>query len=211
MTTTAETTAQTPPKTLREHALHLAGAVVLVAITLALIELLLRTVDPWGLYYFSRIWKHFGNTIFTADATRGYVIPDGTHSFTRWQATVAGGGRVVPATADDDTCTIAILGDSVAFGYGVNDEATWVNVAAQALPHVRLLNLGVPRYNSTNVVGTWRTFAAADGFLYLIISNDLDPAIDVASERFVGGGQRATLAGALCQFWAAARRRHGSD
>jgi hypothetical protein len=94
----------------------------------------------------------------------------------------------VPATNNNATCTIAILGDSVAFAYGVNDDQSWLNVVAREFPNVRFINLAVPRYNSSNVVGTWNATPDADAYLYLIISNDLDPALDVETERFVGGG-----------------------
>lgn len=175
------------PKTWKDHAKNLSGAAALVLFTLVLIEILLRAVDPWGLYYFQDLEK-LGNTIFQADAERGYLMPDGQYSFTRWNAEIREGGRVVPATNNEATCTIAILGDSVAFGYGVNDDQTWLNAAARDLPDVRFINLGVPRYNSSNVLGTWRATPDADAYLYLIISNDLDPALDVESERFVGAG-----------------------
>jgi hypothetical protein len=176
-----------PPKTLRDHLKNLGGAAALVLFTLVLIEILLRVVDPWGLYYFQDL-EVMGNTIFQADPVRGYMIPDGDYTFSHWKASLKEGGRVLPATPAEAACTIAILGDSVAFGYGVNDDQTWVNAAARDLPDVRLINLGVPRYNSTNVLGTWQAFPDADAYLYLIISNDLETALNVESERFVGGG-----------------------
>ncbi len=176
-----------PRKTWRDHVKNLTGAAALVLFTLILIEILLRVTDPWGMYYFQDLEK-MGNTLFQPDSVRGYLIPDGDYRFSHWQARMQQGGRVVPATSQTAACTIAILGDSVAFGYGVNDDQTWVNAAARALPTVRLLNLAVPRYNSTNVVGTWRAFPDADAYLYLIISNDLEPAIDVTTQSFVGGG-----------------------
>lgn len=176
-----------PPKTLKDHAKNLAGAAALVLFTLVLIEILLQVVDPWGLYYFQDL-EVMGNTIFQSDPVRGYIIPDGEYRFKYWQAEVQDSGRVVPDTHSDAACTIAILGNSVAFGYGVNDDQTWLNVAARELSDLRLVNLGVPRYNSTNVVGTWRDYPEADAYLYVIISNDLDPAINVDTQSFAGGG-----------------------
>jgi hypothetical protein len=175
------------PKTWRDHAKNLTGAAALVLFTLLLIEVLLRAVDPWGLYYFQDL-EQLGNVIFQPDPVRGYIIPDGEYTFTRWKAEVRNGGRVVPATYSDSACTIAILGDSVAFGYGVNDGDTWLNVAAREFPDVQFMDLGVPRYNSTNVVGTWKAYPNADAYVYLIISNDLEPALDIKNERFAGGG-----------------------
>ena len=186
-TSTAPKTPGAPPKTWNDHAKNLAGAGALVLFTLILIEILLRAVDPWGLHYFQDL-ETMGNSIFQSDFGRGYIIPDGEYNFTRWQAQVQNSGRVVPETYSFSDCKIAILGDSVAFGYGVNDEQTWLNVAAREFPGVQLINLGVPRYNSTNVVGTWEDYPNADAYLYLIISNDLEPALNLEFERFAGGG-----------------------
>ena len=46
------------------------------------------------------------------------------------------------------------MGDSVTFGYGVDDDQTWVDGMARALPDVHVINAGVSGFNSTNVLRT---------------------------------------------------------
>lgn len=74
-------------------------------------------------------------------------------------------------------CTIAVLGDSVAFGMGVADSDSLVNMLAQDYPDINWINAALPGYNSRNVV---RQFSAiqANGYLWLIIGNDGNPDIN---------------------------------
>ena len=175
-------------KTLRDHLQALGGAALIVGITVLMLELLLRVVDPWGMAYFNDLGK-MGNEVFTGDAERGYILPDGTHDFSNWTLTVADETRIIPQTNPDAACNIAILGDSVAIGYGVDDADVWVNQIADDLPDVHLVNFGVPRYNSTNVLRTYNTYNDFDAYLYLIINNDVDPAINPEIQYFAGGGE----------------------
>lgn len=179
---------ETPPrKTLNNHLKSLAGAAMIVGLTLVLLEILLRVIDPWGLSYFEDL-AVMGNELFTPDAARGYIIQDGSYQFSYWSAAVQAGGRVLPKTDAAAACEIIILGDSVAFGYGVNDDAAWANQVAAQLTGVHLRNLAMPRYNSTNVLQTLQAVPDADGYLYLIINNDIDTAINPAEQYFAGSG-----------------------
>jgi lysophospholipase L1-like esterase len=173
---------------LKKHLQNFLGAVAIVTITIALLEIALRVLDPWGLTYFSDLGR-LGNEIFTADDQRGYIMPDGTYAFRYWQATLKDGKRVLPNNNPDATCEIAILGDSVAFGYGVNDDQVWLNSVARNMPNVHFHNYGVPRYNSTNVLQTLNSVPSANAYLYLVVNNDTEPAIDVRTQRFAGSGE----------------------
>lgn len=176
-----------PRKTLRDHLRALGGALLIVGITFGLIEFGLQTLDPWGLHYFQDLGR-MSNDLFVPDPQRGYTLPPATYIFSHWRATVTPQGRLTPATAPAATCELAILGDSVAFGYGVNDDEVWVNQVAAALPDVTLRNYGIPRYNSTNVLLTQQAFPDAAGYLYLIINNDIEPPLDVVLSGFAGSG-----------------------
>lgn len=176
----------TPAKTWQDHAKALGGAALIVGAILLMLELLLALVDPWNMRYFNDL-ATLGNEIYTSNPERGYIMPDGTYELSTWTATLDDGGRVIPNTGEAD-CTIAILGDSVAFGYGVDDAAVWVNQLAQDYPDVQFVNYAVPRYNSTNVLMTYETYNTADAYLYLIINNDIDPAIDPDNQIFAGDG-----------------------
>jgi len=48
---------------------------------------------------------------------------------------------------DIDKPTIAVLGDSMTFGYGVNDDETFPYSLGNLLPEYNILNAGVPGYN----------------------------------------------------------------
>lgn len=176
------------PPALRKHLLNLGGALLIVGGMFGALESLLRAFDPWGMRYFEDL-AVLANELFTYDSARGYVIPDGTHTFSHWSATLRDGARHTPATSSGASCRVAVLGDSVAFGYGVNDDEVWVNRLAAALPDMRFLNYGVPRYNSTNALLTYRAVPTADLYVYVVVNNDVEGALDPRTQRFVGGGQ----------------------
>ena len=181
-------TADDSPKTLADHLKALGGAALMVGFMLLMLELLLFAFDPWGMRYFNDL-ETIGNDIFTPDDQRGYIMPDGEYELSHWQATIDDGARALPTTATPAaTCTLAILGDSVAFGYGVDDADVWLAHLAEAFPAVRFVNYAVPRYNSTNVLQTLQTYPTADAYLYLVVNNDVVPAIDPATQQFAGSG-----------------------
>lgn len=176
-----------PRKTLKDHLQAFLGALLIVGLTLLAIEVLLRVVDPWGMSYFDDL-AYMGDELFSVHPQRGYYIPDGTYQLSHWSATFADGARVLPDNNTQATCEVVILGDSVAFGYGVDDADAWANLIAQALANVRLVNTALPRYNSTNVLGSLQAFPDGDAYLYLIIENDIENAINPATHTFAGQG-----------------------
>ena len=175
-------------KTIQDHLKALGGAALIVGLTLLLLELALFLLDPWDMRYFNDLAK-MGNEIFTVDAERGYIMPDAHYEFSHWEATIAAGQRVLPDTNPDAACTLAILGDSVGFGYGVNDAEAWVNRLAKQFQNVHFVNLSMPRYNSTNSLLSYQTCPDADAYLYVIINNDLEDALDMTTMEFTGSGE----------------------
>lgn len=153
------------------------SALLVVAITLGMAEIALRIVDPWGLRYFDDVEK-MSREMFEPDDQLIYRMKDGAYQYSYWQTQIADHRRVTPATNPDAGCTLAFLGDSVTFGYGVNDDQTWVNGVAADLPDVHVLNYGVPRYSSTNVLLTRRTFPDHPAYIYTIFNNDSEPSYD---------------------------------
>jgi hypothetical protein len=182
------TTPEKQPKTLTDHLQAIGGALLIVGFTLLLLEGLLRFTDPWDIRYFNDL-AVMGNEHFVGDAERGYIMPDGSYRYSHWSATIADSTRLTPATNAEAACEIVILGDSVAFGYGVDDADVWLNQLAAQFPDVHFVNTGVPRYNSTNVLRTFAAFPAGDAYLYLIINNDIASAIDPETMEFAGGGE----------------------
>ena len=176
-----------PPKTLNDHLKAIGGALLIVGFTLLLLEGILRVLDPWDIRYFSDLAK-MGNEHFVIDAERGYTIADGDYRYSHWSATVADSTRIIPDTNPDGACKIMVLGDSVAFGYGVDDADVWVNQLAAQFPDVHFVNTSIPRYTSTNVLRTYEVFPDSDAYLYMIVNNDTVPAINLENEEFAGGG-----------------------
>ncbi len=143
-----------------------------IGVTLLAIEVLLRAVDPWGLYYFDDLATLY--SAFAPDAARDYALPDGEYAFTRWTTAMRDGSRRVPDTPAEADCTLVVLGDSVAFGYAVDDAQTWVNGLAQRFPDVRFINAGTVGYNSQQVLATLALYPQADALLYFVIDNDVE-------------------------------------
>lgn len=137
-------------------------------------EAALQLVDPWhARQYFGDMRAYQSEVV--AEAARGYLLPPGIYRFSDWTATILSDGtRFVPDT-HPAACRIALVGDSVTFGHGVNDGETWANALARAFPAVQILNAGVNGYNAVQVRATIETLPA-DGYFYLLIANDADPA-----------------------------------
>lgn len=186
--TQSDNTQEKPPKTLADHLKSIGGALLIVAFTLLLLEGLLRFTDPWDIGYFNDL-SVMGNEHFVGDAERGFTIQDGNYEYSHWEATIAEETRMIPNTNPDATCNIVILGDSVAFGYGVDDADVWVNQLATQFADVHFVNTAIPRYNSTNVLQTYEAFAEGDAYLYMIVNNDTATAIDLETMEFAGGGE----------------------
>jgi hypothetical protein len=163
-----------------------------IGVTLLIIEVLLRAVDPWGLSYFDDLARLY--SAFAPDAARDYALPDGDYSFTRWTAAMRGGARRVPNTPNAADCTLVVLGDSVAFGYAVNDEQTWVNGLAQRFPAVQFVNAGTVGYNSQQVLATLALYPQADALLYFVIDNDVE---DITTLETL----RARVQGEISPLW----------
>ncbi len=54
---------------------------------------------------------------------------------------------------------IVVLGDSMAFGYGVDDDQTWTTLLAARLPGNRIINLGLPGLPPSNICGATKNSA----------------------------------------------------
>jgi hypothetical protein len=140
----------------------------------ALIEVPLRVIDPWGAW---RYFSEFTSVPLRADP-RGYGYPPGVYTFPAWSATMLlDGNRYVPETNTHAACTVALVGDSVTFGYGVNDAETWANLVARELPDVHIINTGLPAANVWNAAKAIQHIRA-DGYFYLLIGNDHQAAPD---------------------------------
>jgi hypothetical protein len=149
----------------------IAYALLGFSLSILLLEILLRFVDPWGAV-----------TYFTAggptpDLYIPYnerdVLPVGEYHFPTWTANInPDHTRLVPDNGAGN-CHIVFVGDSVTFGLGVDDAETWVNLLAMNHPAWDVVNAGVAGYNSYAVRLTIAD-TAADTYVYLITNNDAE-------------------------------------
>lgn len=142
---------------------------VWLAMLLIFLNALLAKADPLAF----QVRLHFLEVVSQAEVTaEGYQIPAGRYMFEDLSITIqADGTRITPFTNPSADCRIVVLGDSVTFGYGVDDHETYVNRLALAFPEVAFLNTAQVGYNSPNIRAVYES-SPADGYLYLIVDND---------------------------------------
>ncbi len=161
---------------------RLAGIAVTAVLTLALIEVLLRVLDPFGVVYFHDLAANFYDVALPDP--RGYVVAPGEYRASHWSFTILDDHtRAVPDTAPDARRTMVFIGDSVAFGYGVEDAETFVNLVARAFPGWRVVNDSYPGWNIQNLEGALAQHPDADLIFVLTITNDLDEPMRTADMR----------------------------
>jgi len=166
----AQSTAENQPeRTWKDHLKNFSAALFMVFTPLLVIEIALQLTDPWGIVYFDDIVTMSEH--FIADEDRGYILPDGYFEYSHWSATIVDGVRQTTVDSSETVCDVVLIGDSVTFGYGVDDEAAWGNVLANQFPEIYIRNAGVTQYASDNVLRTYQAFDA-DVYIYLIINND---------------------------------------
>lgn len=93
-----------------------------------------------------------------------------TVHFRGWSARMENGYRVTPDSNPDADCTIAFIGDSFTFGWGVDDHETYPNVLAQRFD-IRAVNRGIHGYGIDEIVREWSQ-TEADGYVYLAVPGD---------------------------------------
>lgn len=148
-----------------------ARLLTLTLMTLLMLELLMRVLDPLGLSAHMEFYQMADHHI--KDEAAGYTLAPGIYRFRRWSATMTANGRVVLNTRPAG-CQIVAIGDSVTFGYGVNDADTWVNLLAREFEDVQWINAGVTGYNIAQIAPSRLHYPDADGFLYLVTGNDVE-------------------------------------
>ncbi len=149
---------------------RLIKALAILVTTLITVEAMLYWIDPLGVY----VYLSDQDTFFTQQvivlSPDGYALKPGEYHFRHWQFSAnQDGNRSVPASHGGN-CTIAVLGDSVSFGWGVNDEDTWVNLLATANPGINIINTAKPGYSAGNIRRAIDLFPA-DGYIYLLNPN----------------------------------------
>lgn len=154
-----------------------------IALTLIALELILRLFDPLGVVYLEDIGAVFDK----AESGNPYTLAPGVYRFNTFTATIlADRSRLVPDNSTIADCVIVAIGDSVTFGHGVNDKDTWVNLLARQFQGGQFINTGMNGYNSHAVREMQAQWVErANGFIYLVTSNDSDPQLpSLERDRF---------------------------
>jgi len=155
----------------RKYRKRIIGILTAVLGSIFLLDGLLLWTDPLGAVAYSHSTVSF--IMNTVPDETGYRLNAGEHYFHYYTMTIDEDGyRVVPDTDHDADCTIAMIGDSVTMGIGVDDAETWVNLVARDIPDVRLINTARSDYAVQDVYQLMQT-TPADGYIWLMIENDV--------------------------------------
>lgn len=149
---------------------RLIGGLLAILITILTLDALLFWIDPLGVVQA----RHAQATFFLLMQPHetGYRLQTGTHRIHHYTMTVTeAGNRTVPDTNLQAACTIAVIGDSLTMGIGVEDRETWVNRLAQQFDNVRFINAGRSDYSAPNILAL-KDAIPAEGYIWLIIEND---------------------------------------
>ena len=121
---------------------------LLVLISAGVLEIALGLLDPMGIRFLQAL--DFMHPYYTGDVS-AYRLAPGTYDMVDWTATVpADGTRTIPHSGTAG-CRVVIFGDSVEWGWGVNDDETFVDLLARQWPTVHMVDAGTIGYNSAQV------------------------------------------------------------
>lgn len=151
---------------------RLIAALFGLLMSILLLEGLLALFDPLH-------FQHFRDATVLSNheipAPAGWTFAPGVYHLALSTVTMLDDGtRLVPDTNVNASKKLVFVGDSVTFGYEVNDDQTFANLIAQQLPDVHVYNTGIIAFNSAQVLRQVQQYADADAIVYLITDNDDD-------------------------------------
>jgi hypothetical protein len=149
---------------------------VIIVVTFGLIDGGLRLIDPLGVMRnIDDVLIQFTN--MQPDAVRGYAAKPGQYKAARWSFAIDELGNRVMPNVINPRCRVALAGDSVTFGMGINDNETWGARLAAQYPDVQFTNWAHSGYNIDQIESIINS-VSADGYLYLAIGNDAEEPFD---------------------------------
>ena len=169
----------------------LANAYLLVGttlVTLIAVEIGLRVINPWGIEFFHTLPYHMQGMV--NHPVLGYVHPKSvSESLGKNTVSLNSHGlrnEEFPIAKPAGESRILVLGDSVAFGWGVSQGETFSArmeplLKARTGHRWRVINAGVNGYNSEQEANWLRLFGLAfqpDVVLLVYVVNDVDPIFD---------------------------------
>ena len=149
---------------------------LLLFISGVILDAMLWHIDPLGARrYFQDL--HDWNKLAEPHIS-GKIITPGSHQLNVFSATIhEDGSRDVPDTNLNADCVIAMLGDSLTFGWGVDDDDMWVNLLAQEFQDVTFINYARQGYEANNLLALYESIendsnSKPDGYIWFIVNND---------------------------------------
>lgn len=159
---------------------HMLTILFIVISTVAILEAALAVFDPTGVIYMNEISALFFRDTARPDP-RGYRVTPGEHHGRYWSFTIQPDGtRLTPDTNPGAARTAVFIGDSLTFGYGVNDRDVWVNLLARDFTDWQLINPSMPAFNAENYARTFDLYPDADVIFVVTIPNDLTAGAYIA-------------------------------
>lgn len=160
-------------------------SLVVFLVCALILESAFRFIDPAGIVrYFSDL---AALSALSLPAPEGHLYAPGVHRFSMYTAFIGGDGLRTVQNGNGGECIIAFVGDSVVFGMG--SDVSFVDYLAPDLP-ATVINAGIPGYNVGNVARSI-DMTPAEGYIWLIIQNDDEPA--AVWKRPMGGGIPSAL------------------
>lgn len=175
---------------------------VSVVVALLVAELFLRAFDPIGISYYAEMARYAKDRV--PDPVLLYRHPRSTTR--RYQGVEVryneAGLRDDPISPKaDGEWRVLVLGDSIAFGWGVEQEKTFSSVLQRLLAEelhrpVRVINTGVCSYNTVMELAWLREHGYAlqpDLILLVYVTNDVAPSAQIWSSADGGSDQGPPL------------------
>jgi hypothetical protein len=145
----------------------------------ATLETALRVLDPVGLLAAHRMFR-WSLAVRVPDPS-GYRMRPGAYTVNGASITIDDDGLRTMPDRPGAHCTVGILGDSTAFGWGVGDTETVAYRLAHRFERVRWVNTARIEYNADNLRRVLDQHAV-DGWLYIVNDNDVREATGVRTQ-----------------------------
>lgn len=145
----------------------------------ATLESALRVLDPLGLLAAHRVFR-WSLAVRVPDPS-GYRMLPGVYTVNGKRITIGDDGLRAMPERPGAGCTVGILGDSTAFGWGVGDTETIAYQLAHRFERVQWVNTARIEYNADNLRRVLSQHAV-DGWLYIVNDNDVREATGVRTQ-----------------------------
>lgn len=202
-------TAPAQPRRRRRWPLALAASLIGLVLAITAVEVALRVFDPLGLRFDSDFanyrahalqydWEQKPPAAVDLDGRLYRHKPNLDLDLGSYRLRTSSLGLRSPEVAPQPpagTFRILLLGDSVAYGWGVDDEVTFARRletewnATQPARRIEVINTGHPMYDSNQEEATLREVGLSlrpDLVLLVYVVNDIEPTRDIVEELMTG-------------------------